>query len=69
MGRKTLPTRTAKRMNAKRRTFGAGTGRPRSGAPRCPCGAMTLVRAATRADRHGRGLGHDPGCSFYRERV
>ena len=34
--------------------------------PRCACGAMTLARAQARADRHGKGLGHAPGCPFYR---
>jgi hypothetical protein len=69
MGRHSLPRRIAKRMSARRKTYGAGTGRPRIDAPRCPCEAMTLKRARTRADREGKGLGHDPGCSFYRERV
>jgi hypothetical protein len=31
----------------------------------CPCGAMTLRRAQA----HGKALGHDPQCSFYRERA
>ena len=34
--------------------------------PRCPCGAMTLTRATARADVNGKGLGHKPGCTFYR---
>jgi len=35
---------------------------------RCPCGAMTLKRAQTRADLKGKGLGHKSGCTFYRRR-
>jgi hypothetical protein len=46
-----------------------GAGRPRSRALRCPCGVMTLRLARIRADRHGTGLGHEPGCSFYRAPV
>ena len=34
--------------------------------PRCACGAMTLKRAQARADTNGKGLGHRPGCTFYR---
>lgn len=36
--------------------------------PRCACGRMTLTRAAARADVNGKGLGHLPGCSFYRRK-
>lgn len=36
------------------------------GEERCPCGKMTLKRAQARADKAGTGLGHRPGCSFYR---
>jgi hypothetical protein len=45
--------------------LGSLGGRPRGGR-RCPCGAMTLKRAETRADADGTGLGHEPGCIFYR---
>src|SRR5262249_13307813 len=41
-------------------------GRPRSTVPRCPCGTMTLKLAQQRADKQGTGLGHQPGCTFYR---
>jgi hypothetical protein len=34
--------------------------------PRCACGKMTLTRAEARADVNGKGLGHLPGCTFYR---
>jgi hypothetical protein len=67
MGRHTLSRRIAKRMNAARKVCAGG--RPLSGHPRCPCGVMTLRRALARADARGKGLGHDPACSFYRERV
>lgn len=43
-----------------------GAGRPRSKARRCPCGAMTLKLAKIRAGASGTGLGHKPGCLFYR---
>ena len=36
------------------------------GVERCPCGTMTLKRAQARADKSGKGLGHQPGCTFYR---
>jgi len=65
MGRSTLPSTIARRMNAKRKTYGAGTGRPRIDAPRCPCGSMTLKRAQAR----GKSSEHDPSCPFYRERA
>jgi len=45
---------------------GSQGGRPRSKAKRCPCGNMTLKLAQTRADRNGKGLGHEPHCKFYR---
>jgi hypothetical protein len=62
-----LSTRIARRMNAKRETFGAGTGRPRKrNAERCPCQAMTLARAMARGKT---ALGHDPSCAYYRERA
>lgn len=54
MGRRSLPTKTARHMNKARKTYGAGHGWPagkaRSSAPRCPCGAMTLQRAQDRSD-------------------
>jgi len=50
----------ARRMNAARKTHGAGSGK-RSGKPRCPCGAMTLKRARAR----GRTFEHEPSCTFY----
>jgi hypothetical protein len=66
MGRLTLSTRIARRMNARRKTKGAGTGRPRlQDAPRCPCAVMTLARANAR----GKSREHQPECSFYRERA
>jgi hypothetical protein len=37
----------ARRTQAQRETFGAGTGRPRS-TERCPCGEMTAKRAQAR---------------------
>jgi hypothetical protein len=37
-------------MSQARRTFGAGTGRPRM-ADRCPCGEMTRKRALARAHK------------------
>jgi len=42
-----LKSEIAFRNQAKRKTFGAGTGRPPL-ADRCPCGRMTTVRAAKR---------------------
>jgi hypothetical protein len=42
---RTLTTREARKMAARRKTFGAGPGRPRSDEPRCQCDAMTLKRA------------------------
>jgi hypothetical protein len=36
----------ARLLSAKRKTHGGG--RPRTDAPRCPCGTMTLKRAETR---------------------
>lgn len=63
MGRHTLPKRTARKMNALRKTNGAGTGRPRSERARCPCAIMTIKRAQAR----GKSSEHKPSCSFYRE--
>jgi hypothetical protein len=60
MGRHTLPSRTAKRMNAKRQTFAGG--RPRGTSARCTCGVMTLKRALAR----GKSSEHEPGCEFSR---
>lgn len=65
MGRHTLPPAIAQQMNAQRKTRGAGAGRPRSEAPRCPCGIMTLTRAQAR----GKSFDHDPSCPWYRERA
>jgi len=68
MGRHSLPGLTARRMSAARKTYGAGTGRPKgsvSDAPRCPCESMTLKRAEAR----GKSSEHDPSCPFYRERA
>jgi hypothetical protein len=67
MGRHSLPTPTAKRMNAARKVCAGG--RPRSDRERCPCDAMTLKRAIARADARGKGLDHRPSCAFYRARV
>jgi|SRR5215813_10684370 len=45
-----------------------GAGRPRkAGVKRCPCGAMTLKWARRAGGKAGTSLGHQPGCSFYRE--
>jgi hypothetical protein len=44
------------------RRIGKLAGRPRSDAPRCSCGAMTLKRAQSR----GRTAEHRPGCEFAR---
>jgi len=65
MGRPSLPSRIARQMSNARKTFGAGSGRPRIDAPRCPCAAMTLKRAQAR----GKTSEHDPSCAFYRERA
>jgi hypothetical protein len=64
MGRLTLPTVTARRMSAARKTKSGGSngGRPQSSGRRCPCAAMTLKRAEAR----GKSGEHDPSCSFYR---
>lgn len=44
-----------------------GNGRPiDTTQKRCPCGAMTMKRAKTRADKNGKSLGHRRGCAFYR---
>jgi len=59
-----LTTRAARKMAAQRKTHGAGTGRPRSKAPRCDCQVMTLKRAQARVSYE-----HLPICSFYRERI
>jgi hypothetical protein len=64
MGRHTLSTRIARRMNAARRTT-TNAGRPRIPGPRCPCEVMTLARAQAR----GKSSEHDPNCSFYRDRT
>ena len=45
---KPISTERARELNALRRTHGAGPGRPRSAALRCPCGAMTLRCALVR---------------------
>jgi hypothetical protein len=45
---KPIGTKRARELAAMRRTFGAGSGRPRSDAPRCACGQMTLHRALNR---------------------
>jgi hypothetical protein len=45
------------------RENGRKGGRPRSDAPRCPCGTMTLNRAQAR----GKSGEHDPSCDWYRE--
>lgn len=42
-----LRSEWARRNSGKRKTFGAGPGRPRI-APRCACGTMTLSRAKKR---------------------
>ena len=42
-----LTTRQARQMAAQRRTYGAGSGRPRS-PHRCPCGKYTRERARKR---------------------
>ncbi|SPF37313.1 hypothetical protein SBA4_20036 [Candidatus Sulfopaludibacter sp. SbA4] len=65
MGRHSLPSLTARRISAARKTYGAGAGRPRTDAPRCPCEIMTLARAQAR----GKSSEHDPSCPFYRERA
>jgi hypothetical protein len=46
----------------RRAEIGRMGGRPRTNAPRCPCGAMTLKRAQSR----GRTAEHRPGCEFGR---
>jgi hypothetical protein len=66
MPRHTLPARTARAMQAARKTRSQAGGRPRTKARRCPCGAMTLKRAKARGRT---ALGHDPACEFYRERA
>jgi len=43
-----LTSARARRIAKMRKTYGAGPGRPRSNAPRCACGAMTLKRALAR---------------------
>lgn len=43
-----------------------GAGRKRTPARRCPCGNMTMKCALSRADKNCQGLGHQPGCIFYR---
>lgn len=40
-----------RRLQSLRKTHGAGPGRPRSEAPRCQCGAMTLKRAKARGHK------------------
>lgn len=36
------------------------------GKERCACGVMTLKRAQAKADKNGKGLGHETHCTFYR---
>jgi hypothetical protein len=36
------------------------------GKERCTCGVMTLKRAQDKADKNGKGLGHEAHCTFYR---
>lgn len=57
-----------KRSAIMREVASHGAGRPRTDAERCPCGNMTLVRAKQRANKDGRGWGHEPECTFYQER-
>lgn len=45
---KPIGTDRARELSNLRRTYGAGSGRPRSSALRCPCGAMTLRCALAR---------------------
>jgi hypothetical protein len=44
---KILRSEVGRRNSARRKTFGAGTGRPRT-APRCACGQMTIKTAERR---------------------
>ena len=46
-----LTTKQARALAAKRKTYGAGPGRPRSRQPRCRCGAMTQKRAQARGHK------------------
>jgi hypothetical protein len=57
----------ARALAALRKTKSGGRngGRPRSDAPRCACGMMTLKRAEAR----GKSSEHDPACEWYRERA
>ena len=66
VARRWRKTTREERVRIARWVAAHGAGQPRSRALRCPCGAMTLRLARIRADRHGTGLGHQPGCSFYR---
>lgn len=43
--------------------IGSRGGRPRTSAPRCPCGNMTLKLARTRGIT---ARGHQPGCAFHK---
>lgn len=52
---KPIGTERARELNALRRTFGAGPGRPRSRARRCPCKLMTLRRALARKHKCEKG--------------
>lgn len=45
---KPIGTERARELSTMRRTFGAGSGRPRSDSPRCACGLMTLRLALLR---------------------
>ena len=63
MPRKISTSDAARALQSMRKTRGGG--RPRSTAPRCPCGAMTLKRAEAR----GKSGEHDPSCEWYRERA
>lgn len=45
---RSLTSAQARNLAKLRKTYGAGTGRPRSGKPRCQCGAMTAKRAKAR---------------------
>ncbi|HJT87750.1 MAG TPA: hypothetical protein VJ732_07830 [Bryobacteraceae bacterium] len=57
---RSLVSEAARAMNAARKTHAGG--RPRSRAPRCKCGVMTLARAQAR----GKSREHKPYCTYYR---
>jgi hypothetical protein len=63
---KDVPVEDRKQQMSELGQLGLGIKRPHQGKDHCPCGAMTLKRAQTRAGKDGKGWGHKPKCRFYK---